>query len=129
MAPEKGFTPLDKSGSPNKHCRYLTGFTLVEIMIAVGIIGLLASIGIPNFTKAREATRRSTCTNNLRQIDSAKQQWAIVNNKATLATPTSAEVGEYMRGGFPSCPADDGAYTINNGITDPTCNITGHVLP
>ena len=57
--------------------RNKSGFTLVEIMIVVAIIGLLAAIAIPNFIKARTTSQKNACINNLKQIDGAIQQWAL----------------------------------------------------
>ena len=107
------------------------GFTLVEIMIVVAIIGLLAAIAIPNFVRARNTAQQNACINNLRQLDGAKQQWAIENKKTDTDVATSGDVKVYIKNNlFPHCPSS-GTYFINAVNTDPTCNksANGHVLP
>jgi prepilin-type N-terminal cleavage/methylation domain-containing protein len=110
----------------------LSGFTLVEIMIVVAIIGLLAAIAIPNFVRARATSQTNACINNLRQIDGAKQQWALENKQLSTASPGSTSLKPYLgrgsNGQWPNCPAS-GSYSIGQVGTVPTCNVTGHALP
>ena len=104
------------------------GFTLVEIMIVVAIIGLLASIAIPNFVKARTTAQMNACISNLRQIDGAIQQWALDTKQGDTAPVTAADVLPYLKNSV-TCPAGGSGATFAScyGVTTvqakPTCLI------
>jgi len=69
------------------------------------------------------------CINNLRQIDAAKQEWALENNKTADDIPTAQDLLPYLSNlVFPVCPSG-GTYTINAVGVPPTCSVPGHVLP
>ena len=122
----------------NKKRARKAGFTLVEIMIVVAIIGLLAAIAIPNFIKARTTSQKNACINNLRQIDGAVQQWALENKKAASSTITLTDVTPYLKNSV-VCPAGgttaSDSYKVTDCQTQPTCisaggtSTAGHVLP
>ena len=83
----------------NKLNKRRGGFTLVEIMIVVAIIALLAAIAVPGFLRARKRSQASRIINDLRLIDSAVDQYAIENNKATGATLTVPDWTKYLKAG------------------------------
>jgi len=123
-----------KSNSSRK-----AGFTLIEIMIVVAIIGLLAAIAIPNFVHARTTAQQNACINNLRQIDGAKQEWALETKSNASVTPGSAVLQPYMgrgsNGSLPVCPLDannsfSSSYTVGSLQVAPACQIssTNHIL-
>jgi prepilin-type N-terminal cleavage/methylation domain-containing protein len=92
------------------------GFTLVEIMIVVAIIGLLAAIAIPNFVKARENAQLNSILNNLRIIEGAKDQWALENKKGTGDTPNwttgATGIADFLKGATVKLVVGE-TYTIN----------------
>ncbi len=106
-------------------------------MIVVAIIGLLAAIAIPNFIRARTTSQANACVNNLRQMDGAKQQWALERRQTSTASVNNTDITPYIKlnsaSSLPGCPAG-GTYTLGAVSVNPTCNIAntttpGHVLP
>lgn len=108
------------------------GFTLVEIMIVVLIIGILAAIAIPNFIKSRRMSQANSCIANMKQIIGAAEQYKMANKKnpASVADLCSDTEG-FIKGKEPTCPANDGTYTFSATDTDTsvTCGFTDATIP
>lgn len=106
------------------------GFTLVEIMIVVAVIGIMASIALPNFAKARTTAQQKACCKNLSVLDQTKQQWGFENKQQSTATPTIAQIQAYFgQTRMPVCPAR-GTYRLRRLDRNPTCTLAalGHTL-
>jgi len=122
---------LNKKAGRNTHA----GFTLVEIMIVVAIIGLLGAIAIPNFVKARRKAQETTCIGNLRHLDDAKQRWALETGKGHFDVPADTDLQPYFGRGTAGsltsmyCPLDPAktlatSYDIGNVGTATSCKFS-----
>jgi hypothetical protein len=112
--------PPKRSGCTTRY----VGFAILFVVLA-----MMLALAIPNFIRARNTRCCNACVNNLRQIDGAKQQWAVENKKEATDTPTPDDIRVYIKNSqFPDCP-EGGTYQVNPVGKDPTCSIPDHRLP
>jgi hypothetical protein len=99
------------------------------LLPVVAVPAMLSAIAIPNFVKARATSQKNACINNLRQIDAAKNEWALEKRKTATDVPTEDDIKVYLyHSKLPHCPAG-GTYTINAVGQPPECSIPDHKLP
>jgi prepilin-type N-terminal cleavage/methylation domain-containing protein len=127
-------TPRRETSQVKGPRRNTKGFTLIEILIVVLIIGILLGIAVPNFIRAQATTKTKACISNMRMIDSAKLQWAIENGKPVSSKPTAEELVSYLGcSDLPICPEGTRAYVIRSVDTQTVCPNVGkypdHVQP
>jgi hypothetical protein len=106
----------------------ITGY--ISIAIGVLLIPMLVAIAVPNFVRARQTAQQNMCVNNLRQMDGAKETWALEKHKTAEDTPTPEDLDPYLRNKYVTlrCPLG-GVYSINKVGEAPTCSIPNHRLP
>ena len=106
------------------HTQRQSGFTLLEIMLVVGLIAILLAILIPSSVQARTRSYRQTCISNLRQINSAVQQWALECKQSPNAIPDETDITPYIKNNI-MCPSGGtsfgDSYTLSTVSAYPIC--------
>ena len=90
-----------------------SGFTLIEIMIVVAVIGLLAGISTPRIVKARDTSQLNAIINNLRIIEESKDAWALENRRGNGAQPTDTDLADFFKGYTMPVPVVGETYNVN----------------
>lgn len=101
------------------------GFTLVEIMVVVLIIGILVSLAVPSWMRARERAQTRICVANLRQIQQAKEVYALATRARSGTSVSMSDLVPTYLEAEPFCPAGGGAPYEVGAIGEPPICPTG----
>jgi len=112
-----------KTKSPVARRRRQSGFTLVEIMVVIAIIGMLMGVATLGISHAIKSSKANICNMNIEAIEQAKQMWSLENKKGDNDTAGEDDLKVHLKNGvFPTCPAG-GTYTINANNVKATCSV------
>lgn len=100
------------------------GFTLVEIMVTVAIIGIIIAVAVPSWTNSQKRSKEKSCLENLRQIENGKHQWAIEFSMEDTATPAMEDLVPQFVKTAPVCPSG-GNYTLSTVNSETNCSVHG----
>jgi Tfp pilus assembly protein PilE len=97
------------------------GFALIEVVVTVGIVGMLCAIAYPSLNRTRAVAQKSVCGQNLQKIEWAKQQWAWESKAEARVEPAKTDLLSYLKS-WPVCPVG-GVYEIGPIESRPRCVI------
>jgi general secretion pathway protein G len=99
------------------------GFTLVEIMIVIAIIGMLATVAVPSIMRSQKKAKEHVCFMNRESMDNAKMLWSVENKKGDNDSPSEEDIKVFLKDNkFPTCPAG-GTYSMGTVSTKTTCSV------